>query len=74
MRKAARLRVGGGRRKVQVNSSSGVNGVTWDGGKRRWRVRVQVGGVRRHVGWYREKADAVEAYEGAVEGVMCNDG
>jgi hypothetical protein len=48
-------------RSVQHNSTSGVAGVTWNKTLGKWHARIGLGGRRRHVGWFRTKAEATAA-------------
>lgn len=47
-------------------SKSGFVGVIWSKHKKRWQARISRDGKLRHIGWYRTKEDAAEAYDRAA--------
>lgn len=49
------------RSSANVNSSSGVLGVHWNSNKKKWRVRVSMGGEQIHIGWFKSVSEAEDA-------------
>lgn len=57
-------------RSMQKNNISGVTGVSWDKGSKRWRAAVEIGGVKNILGYFeREDLDiaAMEVMEFRAE-------
>lgn len=54
-------------RKLNANSKSGVKGVCWHKGSKRWRARLQYNGKRIHLGDFLNKEAAQIAYEAAAK-------
>lgn len=50
----------------QSNNHSGHKGVFWEKSCDRWRVQIKANGIRRHIGVFRDIADAVAAYAKAA--------
>lgn len=50
-------------RGAQRNSAHGLKGVVWDASKNRWRARIMFDNRRIHVGHFRSKEAAAEAYK-----------
>lgn len=48
-----------------INNKSGVTGVLWHKGKRKWRAQIRSGGRETHLGYYEDFDDAVLAREAA---------
>ena len=52
--------------KLFQNNTSGYKGVSWDKGRRLWRVQVSVNGTTRYVGRYDDIIEAARAYDEAA--------
>jgi hypothetical protein len=50
----------------QRNNTSGHKGVCWDSAKGKWRAEIKAGGKKFHLGRFRDKAEAAEAYKNAA--------
>jgi len=48
-------------RTMSKNNTSGVNGVTWDNVRNKWRVQIMVKKVSKYLGLFKELSDAKEA-------------
>jgi len=46
---------------MSKNNTSGVNGVTWDNVRNKWRVQIMVKKVSKYLGLFKELSDAKEA-------------
>lgn len=67
----ANLRVAGKTRNMQnmkrpAHNKSGVKGVGFARRERKWRARINVGGVEMHLGYFDTKSDAASAYAKAA--------
>lgn len=51
----------GHNRRMLSNNQSGVNGVHWESRSKRWRARIDVNGVRVHIGYFENMDDAIRA-------------
>lgn len=52
--------------KIKTNNSSGFKGVFWDKRLKRWRARIKVNYVGKHLGCFSKKEDAALAYNNAA--------
>lgn len=52
---------------LRKNNTSGYRGVSWSKKDRRWHSRIQNGESYRSLGAYKDKMDAVRAYEKAAK-------
>jgi hypothetical protein len=52
-------------RQVQTNSTSGHAGVTWSKIWLKWHARISVNNKRIHLGWFKNKDDAIAARDNA---------
>lgn len=48
-------------RTLSSNNKSGVNGVTWDECRKGWKATIKLGGRTKHLGLWKDKAEAVKA-------------
>ena len=55
------------RRKPRANASSGETGVSWDSRRQRWVAYIKINYKRHHLGYFKDKVDAVAAYKSAHE-------
>lgn len=55
---------------VRKDNKTGIRGVTWDKKMGAWRVRVGVNWERRHVGFFNDLNEAIEAAENARAQLM----
>lgn len=49
------------------DNTSGFKGVGWDGKRQLWRADIKLPGVRKHLGMFRDPAEAHMAYAAAVQ-------
>lgn len=42
------------------DNTSGVIGVYWDKSKKKWKVRISIDGVQKHLGYFTNKEDAIK--------------
>lgn len=56
----------GRNRGVTKNSSTGVKGVFWQDDKKKYRARIKVDGVKKHLGYFEKIEDAAKAYKYAA--------
>lgn len=56
--------------RMLVSNTSGIKGVSWHRGKGRWQARINIDGKLKHLGWFREKPEAADAYRRAAEAVQ----
>lgn len=52
-------------RKLQINNTSGVKGVSWDGHRKKWRAMIAVDGKDRILGRFRTIEEAASTYAAA---------
>jgi hypothetical protein len=52
-------------RGLNKNNTSGVKGVTWDRSKAKWAARIGVRYRTRHLGYFEDKCDAIQARRSA---------
>ena len=48
-------------RSIQCNNTSGVTGVYWSKTYNKWIATIKINGKRKHLGYFKEKEDAIEA-------------
>jgi len=63
---AARVRAAPKKRKKQKNAaskSSRLRGVSWDKTKKKWQVKIKVGGKQKHVGRFDDEETAGRAFD-----------
>jgi len=63
---AARVRAAPKKRKKQKNAaskSSRLRGVSWDKTKKKWQVKIKVGGKQKHVGRFTDEETAGRAFD-----------
>tara|TARA_B110000208_G_scaffold94374_1_gene118371 strand:+ start:221 stop:664 length:444 start_codon:yes stop_codon:yes gene_type:complete len=63
---AARVRAAPKKRKKQKNAaskSSHLRGVSWDKTKKKWQVKIKVGGKQKHVGRFTDEETAGRAFD-----------
>lgn len=48
-------------RSIQRNNTSGVTGVYWSNTYNKWIATIKINGKRKHLGYFKEKEDAIEA-------------
>lgn len=53
-------------RSLQKNSTSGFKGVTWHKKDRKWHARIGINNQRIHLGGFKSKKEAFEAYKSAA--------
>jgi tryptophanyl-tRNA synthetase len=46
---------------IQSNNTSGIVGVCWDKKQNKWKVEITVNGIRKHLGRFANKDDAITA-------------
>ncbi|MDQ6968711.1 MAG: HNH endonuclease [Mariprofundaceae bacterium] len=46
---------------LHKNNTSGVNGIGWSKGSKKWKVQIKVAGKDIHLGYYDDKDDAITA-------------
>lgn len=51
---------------LRKHSTSGVKGVFWDAGVKKWRASINANGRRHYLGIYEDKEDAAAAYASAA--------
>ena len=59
----------------RCDSKSGIKGVNWNPRRRQWRVRITANKQVYHIGWFKEKSEAIRAYANAAKrlhGEYCN--
>lgn len=56
----------GANRGRQKNNSSGLKGVAWNKGAKRWRAQIKANGKRRHLGYFDTAEEAHAAYQEAA--------
>lgn len=52
---------------IQKNNTSGAKGVSWSKCNGSWRVRVMVGKKSRHIGYYADFEEAIQARQDAAD-------
>jgi hypothetical protein len=55
-----------GNSKIRLNSISGLKGVSWVGMRGKWRARINIEGNGKHLGMFKCKHEAHEAYRQAA--------
>jgi hypothetical protein len=50
-------------RNIPAYGSSGLKGVTWDSSRNKWHAQLQHGKTNIHLGYFKDKMEAAEAYE-----------
>ena len=53
--------------RVRTDSKTGVKGIRWRRNERKWHARIQVDGIRLHLGLFDTVAAATLAYKAAAE-------
>lgn len=48
--------------KIRNDNSSGAKGVYWSKEKNKWRVQIRVNGIKHHLGYFSDKALAIDVY------------
>jgi|TARA_Y100000034_G_C6768225_1_gene342575 hypothetical protein len=51
-----------GNRQLNKNNTSGYKGVSWHKRDKRWRTAIRIGGKKKHLGHFKTKEEAMEAY------------
>ena len=51
--------------RLRSDNASGFNGVFWEQSCRKWRATVTVGGIKHHLGVFKNKEDAIAARKAA---------
>ena len=62
-------RVGNNRNaKLRADNTSGKSGVTWNSRDKRWNASISICGIRKHIGDFLNKEDAIKAREDVEKG------
>ena len=53
--------------KIQVNNSSGYNGVNWESNSKKWKAQIAINKKQTHLGLFLSAIDAARAYDEAAK-------
>ena len=52
---------------TKESNTSGHVGVSWDKGRQKWLAQIRIGGIKKNLGRFTEKADAIAKYQEAAK-------
>tara|TARA_R110000737_G_scaffold98933_1_gene133004 strand:+ start:140 stop:619 length:480 start_codon:yes stop_codon:yes gene_type:complete len=54
-------------RAIQSSNTSGIKGVSWNKGAKKWKVQIRIYGKKVYLGYFSDKDEAGEAYRKAAD-------